>query len=165
MPFDLFKYIGLIADHYEFSGPVIVWFCYQILKLIVVKIEHQAQAVWASISTFGAEINIICIPILFNLRNNSETEFYKEYTRNPDIFGWSLIFLVISAGLSLFAMKMFETKPRKQFVVEALIFLLRATTKVKSTIEGICGIIRKGIYFVFSIGIGVMWFISLYYRR
>jgi hypothetical protein len=71
--------VDFITKHPSFSGPVAVWIFYQILKITLAQWEKQWGLVWISINSVGAEINIICIPILLTNFGDQKTQLCLKY--------------------------------------------------------------------------------------
>lgn len=159
-----FILINWIIKYYAFSGPVAVWICYQFLKIEFARIDKKREVTWSSVSRFGAEIIITCIPILLTLWKNPSSKLYKEFAQEPLFLMWSFFLLFLSAAISLVAVRKYETLPDKRIMVNYISGKIKST-RLREFFRICCNIFRKIFYFLWSVGSGLIWFITLYSYR
>jgi len=162
----LFQITKWITENYTFSGPLTVFVSYQVLKIILPKSQEELEAVLLFISGLGAEIHIICIPILLNTWKNPNALLCKTYGSDPNFLANTLFLLTIFSVLSLWAARKFNTKPRPKLqVVTNFLCSYTKTERSKKRAEGLLNIIRRFIYFSIPFGFGLRWLYELYINQ
>lgn len=164
MGIDIFSIIARAFEIKTFSGPIAVFICYQFLKIATAGKKEELKTAWESFTSIGAEINIICIPILLDLWGDKNTLLSTKYANNPFIIGFSFILLMLSAVFCLWTMKKFRTKPDKRYVFDFFCSFPRLE-KYKVIFDVVCEVIRGFVYFTLSIGVGLSWLLNLYTHR
>lgn len=159
-----FHLVEFIIKHYAFSGPIVLWVFYQVLKIEFARIDKRREVTWSLVSRFGSEMIVICIPILLTLWKNPASKLCKEYSQEPFFLAWAFILLFFSVGISLAAVRRYETPPEKRILLDFANKKLKLD-RSKQYFGIILGFLRKLFYFSWSVGLGFMWFLSLYSYR